>query len=629
MAIVKLGQKVKTNLSGALAYTINPAKTDGGRLVYAGYSGERHDARLLAKAMMRDLESCANGMREGGVLALHLKHSFAPGEAVSPERVHELGIALAEAITGGEYRYVVSTHLDRHHLHNHIVICAANRRTHRKMRLTRRSIDQWRAISDELCRREGLTTLRNPAIEVESGRVDMPRVMERTPGEDAASTPAMPPKTVTANGLGVSMEELYASVKGRGTKERMRAMIELAAATAGDCQEFEANLAAARVGVALRGTHLTYTDLDTGFRIRDARLGPAYDLDSVLARVNGGETLHLTFNQRLVAGQNERTARVWLPGSHRSRKAVIPADALVQDGSTWHLFLPMDHRITLLDRSNRYAGRTDADGLADLLGRPGWRLEPLTTDKRILIRHGVTPAQQRYYQVQARRLDELQTITDGLNEAIRLRRETGGSLLQGLRDLANQTDTARAELRATVVALSDAIANGDTDLAIETQMEMRRREQTLERCEHRYAAIIQGARLAGIDVTGLGIENSSHIITGRETDDGRGGQDTSGRTGQRIGAAVACTIAATDHGNGRRGGADSRMGGRDGSRTGLVGRPVPGTPAAAGSDREREEESLIKQSKAQEAAFRSQRDQQETERSRAQRERMRRKGRAL
>lgn len=61
MAIVKLGQKVKTNLSGALAYTINPAKTDGGRLVYAGYSGERHDARLLAKAMMRDLESCANG----------------------------------------------------------------------------------------------------------------------------------------------------------------------------------------------------------------------------------------------------------------------------------------------------------------------------------------------------------------------------------------------------------------------------------------------------------------------------------------------------------------------------------------------------------------------------------------
>ncbi|MFR2983250.1 MAG: relaxase/mobilization nuclease domain-containing protein [Bifidobacterium pseudocatenulatum] len=61
---------------------------------------------------------------------------------------------MAEAITGGEYRYVVSTHLDRNHLHNHIVICAANRRTRRKMRLTRGSIDQWRAVSDESCRRE-------------------------------------------------------------------------------------------------------------------------------------------------------------------------------------------------------------------------------------------------------------------------------------------------------------------------------------------------------------------------------------------------------------------------------------------------------------------------------------------
>lgn len=150
MAIVKLGRKVKTNLPGTLAYVINPAKTDGGRFVYASYSGERQDAGKLAGPMILDLESCANGMREGSVLALHLKHSFAPDENVTPERVHEMGIALAEAITGGEYRYVVSTHLDRNHLHNHIVICTANRRTRRKMRLTRGSIDQWRAVSDEL-----------------------------------------------------------------------------------------------------------------------------------------------------------------------------------------------------------------------------------------------------------------------------------------------------------------------------------------------------------------------------------------------------------------------------------------------------------------------------------------------
>ena len=78
---------------------------------------------------------------------------------------------LTEAISGGDYKYVVSPDMDRHHLHNHIVICAANRRTGRKMRLTRRSIDQWRAVSDELCRREGLAVLENPKVETAESRV--------------------------------------------------------------------------------------------------------------------------------------------------------------------------------------------------------------------------------------------------------------------------------------------------------------------------------------------------------------------------------------------------------------------------------------------------------------------------
>ena len=171
MAVVKLGNKVKTNLPNTIRYVINPEKNDGGRLVYASYGSERHDANMLAEPMIRDLERCANGLRKDGVLALHLKHSFSPDEHVNAEQVHEMGVMLAEAITGGDYKYVVSTHMDRHHLHNRIVICAANRRTGRKMRLTRKSIDQWRAISDELCRREGLAVLENPKVETAESRV--------------------------------------------------------------------------------------------------------------------------------------------------------------------------------------------------------------------------------------------------------------------------------------------------------------------------------------------------------------------------------------------------------------------------------------------------------------------------
>lgn len=81
MAVVKLGNKVKTNLPDTIRYVINPEKNDGGRLVYASYSSERHDANMLAEPMIRDLERCANGLRKDGVLALHLKYSFSPRRA--------------------------------------------------------------------------------------------------------------------------------------------------------------------------------------------------------------------------------------------------------------------------------------------------------------------------------------------------------------------------------------------------------------------------------------------------------------------------------------------------------------------------------------------------------------------
>lgn len=205
MAVVKLGSKVKTNLAGTIRYVINPIKNGGGRLVYASYSHERHDANMLAEPMIHDLKRCANGLRANGVLALHLKHSFSPDENVTAEQVHELGVMLAEAITGGDYEYVVSTHMDRHHLHNHIVICAANRRSGRKMRLTRRSIDQWRAISDELCRREGLNVLKNPDVEAAADRVDMRGTMRRTPGQNTEPISGYDVPVIESTGRGVDM----------------------------------------------------------------------------------------------------------------------------------------------------------------------------------------------------------------------------------------------------------------------------------------------------------------------------------------------------------------------------------------------------------------------------------------
>lgn len=501
MAVVKLGDKIKTNLTGTIRYIINPAKNDGGRLVYASYSAEQHDAAVLAEPMIHDLERCANGMRTGGVLALHLKHSFSPEEQVTAEQVHELGIAFAEAITNGDYKYIVSTHMDRSHLHNHIVICSANRRTGKKIRLARNSIDRWRAISDELCRREGLTVIRNPDVEAIASAVDINEVMHRVPGQ--SDMPSQQERILTApsNGQGISMDELYAAAKGDGIKERIRILIDLDAAKSSNIQELADRLSSHGVELTLRAGHLIYTDRTTGKRFRGVRLGPSYELDAVGARLsNGMPMLHLTFNQRLVVYEGKRSVNVWVPGTKRQRKVALPFSMLRRNGSTWHALIPENFSGMIMDRANRYAGRFDTGMLTDAFGRSEQRIEQTVGSAHMPLRYAASPAQQRYYAVQARQLDELQKAADGLNAICRLKRESGDDFIEGVRNLKTKVDWAHSELRASIVALNDAINNNDFDLAVETREEIKHREQVVLAYQNELAVIVELFRRAGINL---------------------------------------------------------------------------------------------------------------------------------
>lgn len=500
MAVVKLGNKVKTNLPDTIRYVINPEKNDGGRLVYASYSSERHDANTLAEPMIRDLERCANGLRKDGVLALHLKHSFSPDEHVSAEQVHELGVMLTEAITGGDYKYVVSTHMDRHHLHNHIVICAANRRTGRKMRLTRRSIDRWRAVSDELCRREGLAVLENPKVETAVEHDEMLKAMRHAPDQSSGRQFGVESPVIASTGVGADMGELYAAARGVGVKERLRILIDLDAARANSIGELAELLDSHGVGLTLHGGGVTFMDRATGRRFRGARLGPAYSLDALGMRLSdGGSMLHLTFNNRLVAAVNDRFVSVWLPGTKRRRKVNLPVSMLRRDGSTWHLLMPATFTGMLMDQSNRYAARFDTGTLSEAFGHPRQRVESLAGDDSTMPRrYAASPAQYRYYQVQARKLDELRTMAEGLNAACRLQRENGGGLAKGLRDLNAKADWAYGELRAAVVALNDVIDSHDPDLVVEAREEIERRERTLLECRRQLDAIRSVARNSGV-----------------------------------------------------------------------------------------------------------------------------------
>ena len=125
MAITKI-HAIKSTLGKALAYIENPDKTDGQMLV-SGYNCEPQTASIDFEMTAVLAHKARNLKRKRSTnLAYHLIQSFSPKDAVTPEQAHELGKKLAFEYTGGKYEYVVATHIDKGHIHNHIMINAVS-----------------------------------------------------------------------------------------------------------------------------------------------------------------------------------------------------------------------------------------------------------------------------------------------------------------------------------------------------------------------------------------------------------------------------------------------------------------------------------------------------------------------
>ena len=150
MAVTKI-KPVKSTLKKALDYIQNPDKTDGKMLVSSfGCSPETADIEFAF--------TIAQALERGNNLAHHLIQSFEPGE-VDYEKAHEIGKQLADAVTKGQHKYVVTTHIDKGHVHNHIIFCAVNFVDHRKYNSNKRSYYGIRNMSDKLCRENGLSVV--------------------------------------------------------------------------------------------------------------------------------------------------------------------------------------------------------------------------------------------------------------------------------------------------------------------------------------------------------------------------------------------------------------------------------------------------------------------------------------
>ena len=150
MAVTKI-KPIKSTLSKALDYIQNPDKTEGKTLVSSfGCSYETADIEFEY--------TLSQARQKGNNLAFHLIQSFEPGE-VDCEKAHAIGKQLADAVTKGQHEYVLTTHIDKGHIHNHIIFCAVNFVDYHKYNSNKRSYYGIRNMSDKLCRENGLSVV--------------------------------------------------------------------------------------------------------------------------------------------------------------------------------------------------------------------------------------------------------------------------------------------------------------------------------------------------------------------------------------------------------------------------------------------------------------------------------------
>ena len=155
------GRTVGTAISDILDYVENPDKTDGGRLITSYQCDSRiADAEFLFSKRQYLTKT---GRRRGAddVLAYQIRQSFVPGE-ITPEEANRLGQELAMRFTKGKHAFVVCTHVDKAHIHNHIIWNSTSLDCSRKFRNFWGSTKAVRRLNDTICVENGYSIVENP-----------------------------------------------------------------------------------------------------------------------------------------------------------------------------------------------------------------------------------------------------------------------------------------------------------------------------------------------------------------------------------------------------------------------------------------------------------------------------------
>lgn len=340
MAVVKMGQ-IKSTPAKALAYISRPDATADGVWVSTNTDTiiDPSDFKAVARQFAQTAERVGvSKQREGSVLAHHVIQSFDPKDGVDTATAHRLGVQLAEKITGGSHEYMIATHLDKGHVHNHIILNAVNRETGRKFRVQKSTIGSLRDMSDELCLAQGLSVLPKP---------------ERSTGK--------------------TMGDIYRVLKGESGKQFIRTEIDKAAIRAKSWTEFQGILGRAGIEVSTRGGRngtLSFREISMPRPVRDYRLGVAYSEASIMARMSRQVVNQIGVDVSMVTRETRDTMTVIVPGTKRELHLTVAKTQVVRHGRALRIYVPANDEHRLSDQQGKLAKTVPTLGLYKWFSEP-------------------------------------------------------------------------------------------------------------------------------------------------------------------------------------------------------------------------------------------------------------------
>ena len=157
---INKGKTISQCMKARIDYVKNPDKTEDGTLI-SSYECTPESADHEFVLARNEYMSLVGKQNPNEVIAYQLRQSFKPGE-VTAEEANQIGYQLASRLLGGDHAFLVATHTDKKHIHNHIVFCATSLDCTHKFRNRWNSSRLVAEISDELCREHYLSVIENP-----------------------------------------------------------------------------------------------------------------------------------------------------------------------------------------------------------------------------------------------------------------------------------------------------------------------------------------------------------------------------------------------------------------------------------------------------------------------------------